>query len=133
MKDEHRQRKTCQHSHEKDPGATAEEMLQFFSCCLGEKPPEISAKLRQLRQKIPGQNLEQVSYEPGKHFKISKEMIVADLVLTFPALRPHLEELHPLGMLSPMLASTTLEMLLSDLDVNPQQVCRELENIINPQ
>lgn len=133
MKDAHRQRKTCQHSHQNAPGNTAEEMLQFFSCCLGEDPPEISAKIRELRQKIPERNLEQVNYEPGKHFQISKEMIVADLVLTFPALRPHLEELHPLGMLSPMLASTTLEMLLSDLAVDTQQVCLELENIINLQ
>lgn len=122
----------CQkHSDHSHRHSSAKEFFQFFSCCLGEDPAPISDKIQNLRAQLPENSMEEVKYTPGTNFQVLPDMVVGDLLTTFSQIRPYLEELHPLGLLSPALNATSLEMFLIDFDLDLQTVCQELESLIN--
>ncbi len=130
----HHQHGGCDHKDHCQHGNNPKNLLQFFQCCLGEEAPPISEKIQSLRQKIGGsENITAVQVRPEEKFSVYGDMVVADLLHTFPEIRPYLEELHPLGLLSPTLHSTTLELFLADSETDINTVCLELEAIINRQ
>lgn len=124
---------THSHSHNQQKGdpASSQDILQFFSCCLGEDPAPISKKIQNLRANLPESTIEEVNYHPGTAFHVSPDMVVADLLTTFSQTRPYLENLNPLGLLSPTLHTTSLEMFLIDFNVDLETVCRDLDSLIN--
>jgi hypothetical protein len=105
--------------------------FSFFECCLKDEPAPLSQKIRDLRAALPTANLEEIIIKPGEQFRVSGDMIVADLLFNFPQIRPYLEDLHPLGLLSPQLDRTSLEMFFSDQDQNLSLICEGLDQIIN--
>jgi hypothetical protein len=105
----------------------------FFECCLTDTPAPIPEKLQALRQKLPERSYSSVKYRKNKDFTIFPDMIVADLLLTFPYLKDQLSELHPLGMMSPALSQISLEMLFSDMEIDIPKVCQDLASLINQQ
>ncbi len=113
------------HDHEQDP------LSAFFGCCLTEDPTPISAKIQQLREQLPETHNTELTVIPGQNITITKDMIIADVMTTFPITRQVFEDLHPLGLLSPSLDKISIELFLSDLQIDPDQICAELTNLIN--
>jgi hypothetical protein len=57
-------------------------------------------------------------------------MIIGDVLLNFPQIRPFLEDLHPLGLMSPLLDQITIEMFFSDQEVDIENICQHITNLI---
>lgn len=107
------------------------DIKHFFECCLTDEPAPIPEKIQILRQKIPGNEYPSVKYNKDNEFTVLPDMVVADLIVTFPHLKQHLSDLHPLGMMSPTLSQTSLEMLFADIEIDLTELCKELTLLIN--
>lgn len=118
-------KKSCPH-HRQD-----KDILSFFSCCLGDEPAPIPEKVQKLRSTLGNVLLEDTKYQPGIYFQVTPDMIVADLIATFTQIKPYLEDLNPLGMMSPMLGTTSLDLFFQNLDIDLETVCHDLEALIN--
>jgi hypothetical protein len=121
------------HDHEhRNQDLTLRKLTEFFECCLKDGPRPLSDKVQQIRKSIPQSNATtETRHIPGQNFTVSTDMIVADLLFTFPQIKPLLEDLHPLGLMSPALKTTSLEMFFADQPVNLEQICSDLSQIIN--
>lgn len=119
----------CKHGTGKN--SIPENFLSLFECCLKEEPTPIPEKLQNLRQKLPESTYTNVKYRSNREFTVLPDMIVQDLLITFPYIKEYLEELHPLGLMSPALSRTSLEMLFSDIEADIKQICEDLSNLIN--
>jgi hypothetical protein len=106
-------------------------LTQFFGCCLGNDPTPISPKIQAIRENLGNGQTESTIIQPGHHLTISQDMVVADILANFPQSRPFFQELHPLGLLSPALDKISLEIFFSDLPVDLEQICQQLENLVN--
>lgn len=118
-------------NEKKSHSCNKKDIKHFFQCCLTDEPTPIPKKIQTLRQKIPESKYASVEYKKEKSFTILPDMIIADLIFTFPYLKTYLSELHPLGMMSPALDKTSLEMLFADIEADINKVCQELTNLIN--
>lgn len=117
--------------HETKEKTVPEKFLSFFECCLKEDPAPIPEKLQNLRRKLPESSYTDVEYKLNQEFTVLPDMIVQDLLTTFPKIKEYLEELHPLGLMSPALSHTSLEILFSDIEADIEQICNDLSHIIN--
>jgi len=106
-------------------------LAAFFGCCLGDEPAPISQKIQKLRELLPESSTEELSIIPGQPITITKDMIIGDVIANFPLAKSIFEEIHPLGLLSPLLGQTTIEMFLSDLNTDADQICASLTSLIN--
>jgi len=114
------------HNHQKKTP-----FLNFFECCLGDEPAPLSKKIQNLRENYADHQITAEVISPNQIIIIEKDMIVGDLLINFPEIKTTLEDLHPLGMLSPLLDRISLEIFLSDLNVDPEQICQHLSTLIN--
>jgi hypothetical protein len=117
------------HSHQHTPAKN--NLLNFFECCLTDDPAPLSPKILQARENLQDQAFEPVEISSENTFQVTSDMIVADLLFNFPLLRGYLENLHPLGLMSPALDRISLELFFSDLDKNIDQICQEMTDLIN--
>lgn len=115
------------HDHSKRPHP----LSHFFGCCLGEDPAPLSKKIQDLRKNLPDHQFEEIKIIQGEPFLISADMIVGDILFNFPQTREIFQEIHPLGLLSPILDQTTIEMFLADLTISVEDTCTELNKKIN--
>ncbi len=124
---------TCKHdSPAPDKKAPKREsLLSFFQCCMTDTPAPLPEKLLKLRESLQQPQIAESIYRPGQPFVISEEMIVGDLLFNFPQLHEYFQEKHPLGLLSPVLDRTSLEMYFADLPVKIDDICRDLSDLIN--
>lgn len=118
------------HHHHTDRQSRPHPLTQFFGCCLGDEPTPISPKIQQLREQLNSSSIEEVSTDT-EFLAITSDMIVGDILAHFPQTRNYLEDLHPLGLLSPQLDSITLEIFFSDQKVNLDEICQKLSDIIS--
>ncbi len=118
------------HCHDQKPQNTGFP-FGFFECCLKDEPAPLPPKIQDLRAALPTSNLEEINIKPGEKFQVSGDMIIADLLLNFPQIKTYLEDLHPLGMLSPQLDRISLEIFFSDQDQDLGVICDRLNKIIN--
>ena len=101
----------------------------FFACLLGDDPAPISEKIQKLREVIPeSQTIEQPL---EKSLQITKDMVVLDLISNFPQIKDYLEEIHPLGLLSPRLDQISLELFLSDFNLDLDKLCSDLTKLVH--
>ncbi len=114
-----------------NPNGRPHPLSHFFGCCLGNDPTPISPNIQELRLRLGEGHLENVTITPGEAFSITPDMIVADLIFNFPDIGKYLENLHPLGMMSPQLEQISLEIFLADLPVEIEQICQDLNKLIN--
>lgn len=112
-------------------------MHDLFSCLLTETPAPIPARLQNLRQKLYESSttetpLPSATTPPSEVevFTITPDMVVLDLITNFPQIKTYLHDLHPLGLLSPNLDKINLELFLSDFNVDVDEVCAELTELI---
>lgn len=112
-------------------GSVKLNIAQFFGCCLGAEPAPIPEKIQTARTNLSNNSVTEIHHQPGEPFHITPDMIIADLLLTFPIIKNYLEDLHPLGLLSPALETTSLEMFLLDFNLNLDEICRDLDCLIN--
>lgn len=123
---------TLSHSHtHTEKGERPHPLAAFFGCCLGDEPAPISQKIQQLREQLPESVTEELIVIPGQPVIITKDMIIGDVIANFPLARSIFEEIHPLGLLSPRLDQISIEMFLSDLNTDPDQICASLTSLIN--
>lgn len=114
-----------------DKGQRPHPLAAFFGCCLGDDPAPISPKIQKLREQLPQSATEELTIIPGEHLTITKDMIIGDVIANFPLARSIFEEIHPLGLLSPLLDQISIEMFLSDLNTDADQICASLTSLIN--
>lgn len=111
-----------QNTHQEHPN-------KLFNCCLGNEPTPLSHKIQQLReQKLHGQ-IKIVTIKANQKLTVEPNMIVGDLIASYPLIKVELQEIHPLGLLSPTLNQTTLEFFLADLHLNLKEVCQTLTKL----
>ncbi len=121
-----------QHSHKEDQkGQRPHPLTQFFGCCLGDEPTPISPKIQSLRESLNNTKTEEINLETAQNLEITSDMIIGDILLNFPQTKSYLEDLHPLGLLSPKLSETTLEMFFSDMNHDLETICQKLTQIIS--
>jgi len=116
------------HSHQHDP---LQPFSSFFECCISEDSGKLSDKIQQLRQNYAEHQITAEVITPNQAIFIEKDMIVGDLLLNFPEIRPVLEDIHPLGLMSPLINQISLEIFLSDINVDPELICQQLSTLIN--
>ncbi len=118
------------HSHQ---NAYQEHPLNsLFNCCLENKPTPISPRIQKLRkQKLRGK-IQIITIKPHQKLIVKPNMIVGDLIAAYPLIKAELEEIHPLGLLSPTLNQTTLEIFLDDLHLNLKKICQTLTKLTLP-
>ena len=122
-----------QHHHSnQNPAATSRPhpLAAFFQCCLGNEPAPLSPKIQKLRDKIPSSQTLEIHLKPGQKITITKDMIIGDVLANFPENKNIFEDIHPLGLLSPLLDQTTIEIFLSDLNIDADLICQSLSKII---
>jgi len=119
------------HNHLPTTGERPHPLAAFFGCCLGDEPAPISEKIQSLRKKLPESSTEELKITPGQPIQITKDMIIGDVIANFPLARDIFEEIHPLGLMSPRLDQISIEMFLSDLNTDPDQICASLTSLIN--
>ena len=120
------------HQHKsQEKGARPHPLTQFFGCCLGDEPTPISPKIQSLREGLNSNSTEEIDLQKVENLEITADMIVGDIIFNFPQTRAYLEDLHPLGLLSPRLDQTTIEMFFSDLNPALEEVCQKLTQIIS--
>jgi hypothetical protein len=120
------------HSHvQTDQSKSSHPFAAFFGCCLGAEPAPVSPKIQQLREQLPELATEELVITPGQPITITKDMIIGDVLANFPLARSIFEEIHPLGLLSPRLDQISIEMFLSDLNTDADQICASLTSLIN--
>lgn len=100
----------------------------FFACLLGDEPAPISEKIQTLRENLT--ESETIEEPLGQSLIISKDMVVLDLINSFPKIKDYLQDIHPLGLLSPRLDQTTLELFVSDLNLDIDDICADLTKLI---
>lgn len=128
----HRHSAAASHSHiHAMQGKKPHPLAAFFGCCLGAEPAEISPKIQQLREKLPESTTEELNIIPGQTIIITKDMIIGDVIANFPLVLSVFEDIHPLGLLSPRLDQISIEMFLSDLNTDPDEICVGLTSLIN--
>lgn len=118
------------HTHQHE-GSRPHPLTQFFGCCLGDDPAPISPKIQSIRENLGKDQDLPVIIRPGQYLVITPDMVVADLLINFPQIKPLLEDLHPLGLLSPVLDQISLEIFFADLAVDVKAVCQQLESLVN--
>lgn len=106
-------------------------LAQFFGCCLGDEPTPISPKIQSLRENLNSKNTVEINLKEVEHLEITPDMIIGDIIFNFPQTRSYLEDLHPLGLLSPRLDQTTVEMFFSDLNPDLKEICQKLTALIS--
>jgi hypothetical protein len=117
-----------QHHHKKDQnGSRPHPLAGFFACLLGDEPAPISAKIQDLRQKLP--DSQSIEENINEKLIISSDMVVLDLIVNFPKIKNYLEEIHPLGLLSPNLDKISLELFLSEFNLDLDKICHELTQL----
>lgn len=107
------------------------QLTKFFECCLKDGAAPIAPKIMQVRENLSASGLSETHHVPGQTFQVSGDMIVGDLLFTFPQIEPLLQDWHPLGLLSPALNRTSLELFFSDLPVDLKDICLKLNQVIN--
>ncbi len=119
--------KLNQHNHHKHP------LGHFLNCCLGDEPTPISNNIQNLRYNYDHnhQFITQEAIKDIQSFFIKKDMIVQDLIINFPQIKNYLQDLHPLGLLSPNLNQLSLEMFFHDIPANIEDICLNLNKIIH--
>lgn len=119
--------KLNQHNHHKHP------LGHIFNCCLGDEPTPISNNIQNFRHNYDHnhQLITQEAIKDLQSFSIKKDMIVQDLITNFPQIKNYLQDLHPLGLLSPNLNQLSLEMLFHDIPSNIEDICLNLNKIIH--
>ena len=118
--------------HEQNPQSRPHPLTQFFGCCLGDDPAPLSPKIQSIRENLGNGQTEDVIITPGEKITISKDMIVADILANFPQSKTLLHELHPLGLMSPVLDQISLEIFFSDQpELDLENICLQLESIVN--
>jgi len=121
-----------QHKHNHVHNSHPHPLTQFFGCCLGNEPTPLSPKIQNIRENLGNGQIEDVIITPGEKITISKDMIVADILANFPQTKAFFHELHPLGLMSPVLDQISLEIFFSDQpDIDLENICRQLESIVN--
>ena len=125
-------KKGCKHQHRPPEGKplSPQSFLKMFECCLKDTPPPLPEKILNMRESLQKPQILETVFRPGEKFLICSDMIVEDLLFTFPYLRAYFEEHHPLGLLSPVLHQTTLEMYFADLPEKIENVCTDLSTLI---
>lgn len=120
------------HIHQQKDQSRPHPLTQFFGCCLGDDPAPLSPKIQNIRENLENGQIEDVIITPGQKITISKEMIVADILVNFPQTKSLFHELHPLGLMSPVLDQISLEIFFSDQpDIDLENICLQLESIVN--
>ncbi|MCC7432845.1 hypothetical protein IT412_04985 [Candidatus Peregrinibacteria bacterium] len=119
------------HSHDQESQNSQSRphpLAGFFACLLGDEPAPISEKIQTLRENLT--TSETIEETLKQDLIISKDMVVLDLINNFPKIKAYLQEIHPLGLLSPRLDQTTLELFLSDLNLDIDVICADLTKLI---
>lgn len=116
--------KSPSHQHSGHSHQRPHPLSGFFNCCLGDEPTPISDKVQQLRENLDIHQSEEISADQLKNgeFDVTPDLITGDLINNFPQISDYLEEIHPLGMLSPSLHLITLEIFLADLNFSTDQL-----------
>lgn len=111
--------KSHSHQHSQPSNSRPHPLANFFNCCLGDEPTPISDKVQQLRENLDLNQTEEIAPEQFQTGKIiiTPDLIIGDLINNFPQIKPYLQEIHPLGMMSPSLHLITLEIFFSDLNL----------------
>ncbi|MGL5831363.1 MAG: hypothetical protein ACRCZE_04415 [Candidatus Altimarinota bacterium] len=119
-----------QHSHSQS-NSRPHPLANFFNCCLGDEPTPISDKVQQLRENLDLTKTEEISPEQFQSGEIilSSDIIIGDLINNFPQIKPYLQEIHPLGMMSPSLHLITMEIFFSDLNLSTEQLAEIYQNL----
>lgn len=112
------------------PSARPHPLAAFFQCCLGDEPAPLSPKIQKLREQIPSSEAQEIHLKPGQKIIITKDMIIGDILTNFPETKTIFEDIHPLGLLSPLLDRITIEIFLSDINVDPDLICQSLSQLI---
>jgi hypothetical protein len=121
-----------QHNHNHGDNSRPHPLTQFFGCCLGDDPAPLSPKIQSIRENLENGQIEDVIITPGGEITISKDMIVADILANFPQTKSLFHELHPLGLMSPVLDQISLEIFFSDQpELDLENICLQLESIVN--
>lgn len=132
LKNAHMAEHSHKHQHKsQENGPRPHPLTQFFGCCLGDEPTPISPKIQSLRESLGSKQTEEIDLQKVEHLEVTSDMIIGDIIFNFPQTRPYLEDLHPLGLLSPRLDQTTIEMFFSDLNPNLEDICKKLTTIIS--
>jgi hypothetical protein len=121
-----------QHNHNHGDNSRPHPLTQFFGCCLGDDPAPLSPKIQSIRENLENGQIEDFIITPGGKITISKDMIVADILANFPQTKSLFHELHPLGLMSPVLDQISLEIFFSDQpELDLENICLQLESIVN--
>ena len=116
MQESHQHNTSCQHT--------------ITSCCLKTEPTPLSENFQKIRKSISKNEFEEVPVSENINLEISEDMLVGDIIEAFPESRIIFEESNWLGLKSPSYQNESIEMFLAGTGISPEEICKNLNQII---